>query len=172
MCASSPRRLRSNDRQRTIKNGQADDFILRHMRPVLLAFRGKEKRTACVSHPRFLPISREHINKFICLRMRVRRHGHPGMKLSQHRHTASRLVLMQNHQLHTGIRSRLPLFILCQSRVLKHDSMEIRCGQKARRSSTPGRRGRYRKDSSSALKRKAIGLMTGKRWGNDGSSMP
>src|SRR5712672_1960027 len=97
--------------QRSIKNRQADNFCLGHMRAMRYAARREEKCARRVAHSRFFPITRENVNELIGIGMYMRRDRHPSMKFTQNGNAAGLLVPMKRHEFDAGIRAGLPLFV-------------------------------------------------------------
>jgi len=123
------RAARLRNCQRAIKHCQTYDLCFGYVRSVPFSFGREEKTPGRISDSGFLPLAGEHVRLLIGQWMSVGGNGRASMKFPKDRHSAGRFVLVQDQQLHAGIGSRLPLFVLRQSGVLKHISQLNRRGQ-------------------------------------------
>src|SRR5258705_1246390 len=96
------------------------------MWPVTLASGSMKESAGMVSDAGLFPFAGKNVDELICEGMDMRRYSDARVELAQDRHAACCFVLVENEQLDTGVRPRLPLFVLCQSCVLKHGSMKAR----------------------------------------------
>jgi hypothetical protein len=90
---------------------------------------GKEEGACCIENTGFLPLAREDVDRLIRLRVDVGRNGCARMKLPEHGEAAGLLIFVENHQLYAGIRSGLPLRIVCQCDVGEHSLTKLSLGE-------------------------------------------
>jgi hypothetical protein len=104
------------------------------------AFGRKEQRARAVRDVGFLPFAGQDISSFVRIRMRVRRDRVSGLELAQHHDSAGALVLVQDHQLNSFIRTGLPGFVFAQRDVgnmtsSKRIALDLQARRKAQTSS-------------------------------------
>src|SRR3984893_19244420 len=102
----------SDNRQRSVENCETNHFCACNVRTVTRAFRSKEQRPNSVNRTRFLPLACQHLSPSVRLRMRMLRNSVTSLELAKHDESGCALVFMQNHQLHTFVRTRLPRVIV------------------------------------------------------------
>jgi len=115
----------SDDGQRAVKDCEADDFSARDVRTVTDALGRKEQRASGVRHAGFLPFAGQDVSPLVRVRMRVRGDCVSWFKFAQHYNSTGDFVFVQNHQLNTFIRTRLPGLVFAQRDVGKHGFTEV-----------------------------------------------
>jgi hypothetical protein len=114
------RAFESNDGQRAVKHGKADNFRFGDVRAMQLTFRCEKTGAGRLKDSGFLPLARKNVRRFIGLRVDVSRNGDPGGEFPQNRDPAGFLILMEDQEFNARIRTGLPVFVGLQSYVRKH----------------------------------------------------
>ena len=84
------------------------------------AARRVKEGSGTVNDAGFLPFTGKDVNRFIGLRMNMRRDGDAGGELAENSHAAGFFIFMQDEKFDAGIGAWLPGFLRLMREVLKH----------------------------------------------------
>jgi len=115
----------SRHRQRSVKDGQADDFPSGRRAGLPDAFGREEQRPRC-TFCRIPPFAGKHVGHSLASGC-VWRDRTAGLELAQPTTPPVLSFFVQHHQLDSFVRTGLPVLVLGQGNVRKHEFIEADC---------------------------------------------